>query len=163
MTRYCIRRTILARQRRIRHEHRSVRPPSLVQAFSILYALVLATGVVARVPSALAQPAAPDGRFALGAIYTTVATTFSIWSPDTDDVKLFLEGQPALLMMTRIPDTDEYTDVFQVEVPGNHHLKRYNFRIRARPFAIPCRFNPRILHVVRRASRDHPSIRLLGA
>jgi hypothetical protein len=66
-----------------------------------LYALAVATGVVARVPPVRAQPAPPDGRLPtlLGANYAPAATSFSIWSPDTDDVKLFLEGQPALLAM----------------------------------------------------------------
>ena len=65
----------------------------------------------------------------LGAVYTPQATTFSIWSPDTDDVKLSLQGEAQLLPMARLPDTDEYTDVYSITVPGDHHLKRYNYRV----------------------------------
>ena len=63
----------------------------------------------------------------LGAVYTPQATTFSIWSPDTDDVKLSLQGEAQLLPMARLPDTDEHTDVYSITVPGDHHLKRYNY------------------------------------
>ena len=65
----------------------------------------------------------------LGAVYTPQATTFSIWSPDTDDVKLSLQGEAQLLPMARLPDTDEYTDVYSITVPGDHHLKRYNYSV----------------------------------
>lgn len=82
-------------------------------------------------------PVAPSGRLLLGAIYTPAATCFSIWSPDTDDVKLFLEGQPSLIATARIPDTDQYTDVYQVTVPGDQVLKRYNFQISGRTVRDP--------------------------
>src|SRR3954469_18753535 len=55
----------------------------------------------------------------LGAREPPEATTFSIWSPDTDDVGLSLEGKAQALPMARIPDTDEYTDVYRVTVPGD--------------------------------------------
>lgn len=64
---------------------------------------------------------------ALGAVYSQDATTFSIWSPDKTDVKLWLDGQ--LYPMARVPDTDEYSDVYTVTVRGDHNLKKYNFRI----------------------------------
>jgi hypothetical protein len=38
--------------------------------------------------------------------------------------------------MARIPDTDQYSDVYRVTVPGDHHLKRYNFVV-ARPSVTP--------------------------
>ena len=72
----------------------------------------------------------------LGAVYTPQATTFSIWppdtddvklspqgeaQPDTDDVKLSPQGEAQLLPMARLPDTDEYTDVYSITVPGDHH------------------------------------------
>ncbi len=74
---------------------------------------------------------------ALGAVYTPQATTFSIWSPDTDDVKLSLQGEAQLLPMTRLPDTDEYTDVYSITVPGDHHLKRYNYRVKGQTVRDP--------------------------
>src|ERR1700730_1898996 len=68
-------------------------------------------------------------RLPLGAIYTPQATTFSIWSPDSDDVNLFLEGQAQTIPMVRIPDTDEYTDVYRITLSGNHHQKDLVARI----------------------------------
>ena len=73
----------------------------------------------------------------LGTLYSPQATTFSIWSPDTDDVKLSLQGEAELLPMARVPDTDEYTDVYRVTVPGDHHLKKYNFRIKGQTVRDP--------------------------
>ena len=87
--------------------------------------------------AAAATPANGDERLPLGAIYTPQATTFSIWSPDNDDVKLFLEGQGQTIPMARIPDTDQYADVYRVTVPGDHHLKRYNFLIRGKTVRDP--------------------------
>lgn len=63
----------------------------------------------------------------LGSNYRPEATTFAIWSPDTSDVGLVLDG--ATYPMPRVPDGNGYTDVYAVTVPGNHHLKRYHFRI----------------------------------
>jgi pullulanase len=82
------------------------------------------------------DPAWAD-RLPLGAIYTPQATTFAIWSPDSDDVKLFLEGQPQTIPMARIPDTDQYSDVYRATVPGDHHLKRYNFLIEGKTVRDP--------------------------
>lgn len=73
----------------------------------------------------------------LGAAYTPQATTFSVWSPDSDDVRLFLDGEAQLLPMARRPDTDETTDVYAVTVPGDHHLKTYNYRIGGRTVRDP--------------------------
>jgi pullulanase len=82
--------------------------------------------------SGLAAAASP-----LGAVYTPAATTFSIWSPDNSDVQLSLQGQTDPLPMARLPDTDEFSDVYSVTVPGDHHLKTYNFRISGRPVRDP--------------------------
>jgi pullulanase len=106
-------------------------------------ALPLAAGVGWPIGSARAESpvvgtvTGADGRLPLGATYTPQATTFSIWSPDTDDVKLFLEGQAQTIPMVRIPDTDEYTDVYRITLPGNHHQKRYNFLIRGKTVRDP--------------------------
>ncbi len=63
----------------------------------------------------------------LGFTYAADQTTFSLWSPDTSEVTLWLDGQT--YDMTRISDADGYTDVYQVSVNGNHHLKPYNFQV----------------------------------
>jgi 1,4-alpha-glucan branching enzyme len=87
-------------------------------------AIALAAGVCWPIAPARAQSpvvgaaTGADVRLPLGAIYTLQATTFSIWSPDTDDVKLFLEGQAQAIPMARIPDADEYADVYRITVPG---------------------------------------------
>jgi pullulanase len=73
----------------------------------------------------------------LGAAYTPESTTFSIWSPDSSDVQLSLQGEDHLLPTTRLPDTDDYSDVYSVTVPGDHHLKTYNFRIDGRTVRDP--------------------------
>ena len=100
--------------------------------------IVLAAGIAWPNGSARAENTnATDGRLPLGAIYTPQATTFSIWSPDSDDVKLFLKGQPQTIAMARIPDTDQYSDVYRVTVPGDHHLKRYNFVINGKTVRDP--------------------------
>jgi pullulanase len=65
----------------------------------------------------------------LGAAYTPQATTFSIWSPDTDNVKLWLVGEDAPRAMQRQPDTDDYSDVYSVTVSGDYHLAKYHFLI----------------------------------
>jgi pullulanase len=39
--------------------------------------------------------------------------------------------------MARLPDTEEYTDVYSVTVPGNHHLETYNYRINGRTVRDP--------------------------
>ena len=93
-------------------------------------------GVGWPIDAARAQNAvAARDRLPLGAIYTPQATTFSIWSPDSDDVKVVLDGQA--LPMARIPDTDQYADVYRATVPGDHHLKRYSFLIRGKTVRDP--------------------------
>ena len=73
------------------------------------------------------QAAATPSIRRLGATYDAQATTFALWSPDSDRVELLLG--PATYAMARIPDADGYTDVYAVTVPGNHHLKPYAFRV----------------------------------
>jgi pullulanase len=65
----------------------------------------------------------------LGASYSRQSTTFSIWSPDTDDVKLLLAGGAAPRPMTHQTDTDDYSDIYSITVPGNLHLTRYQFLV----------------------------------
>ena len=67
------------------------------------------------------------GKVSLGATYKPEATTFALWSPDTANVQLWLDNK--LYKMEKIPDGYGYTDVYAVTVPGDHHLKRYNFRV----------------------------------
>ena len=70
-----------------------------------------------------------DGRQGkiLGAEYSPSATTFAIWSPDTSNVKVTVNGQSYTL--SKAADYDGYTDVYQVTVPGDLHLKTYEFFI----------------------------------
>ncbi len=63
----------------------------------------------------------------LGADYSSTATTFAIWSPDSAKVTLNLNGDDH--KCTRIKDFDGYTDIYAVRVPGDHKLKEYSFKI----------------------------------
>jgi pullulanase len=72
----------------------------------------------------------------LGASYTSQATTFSIWSPDTDDVKLLL-GSAAPQPMSHQPDNDDYSDVYSITVAGDLHLTEYRFLINGQPVRDP--------------------------
>lgn len=63
----------------------------------------------------------------LGAVFASDKTTFSIWSPDSSNVQLWLDGQT--FNMQQVADFNGYNNVYQVIVDGNHHLKKYNFRV----------------------------------
>jgi pullulanase len=63
----------------------------------------------------------------LGAVYTPERTTFSLWSPDRSDVRLWLDGQTHA--MRKVADFNGYTDVYQVAVEGDHRLKPYHFLV----------------------------------
>lgn len=67
---------------------------------------------------------------ALGVSYGHQASTFALWSPDSSDVKLWLDG--AFYPMPKLPDSNGLTDVYAVTVSGDHQLKRYNFRVNGR-------------------------------
>lgn len=76
----------------------------------------------------------------LGVTYTLEATTFAVWSPDSSEVELWLDG--TLQPMRRIPDANGYSNVYAVKVAGDHHLKKYHFvigrpsRIARDPYAV---------------------------
>lgn len=63
----------------------------------------------------------------LGATYGPTATTFALWSPDTTNVQLWLDGK--LYPMARPSDGSGPADVYAVTVPGDQHLKRYHFQV----------------------------------
>ena len=71
------------------------------------------------------NPCAPNR---MGAIYAAKRTTFSLWSPDTSDVRVVVGG--VAWPMARVADVDGYTDVYAVDVPGDLHLKTYHFQVR---------------------------------
>lgn len=64
----------------------------------------------------------------LGAVYTPTKTTFSIWSPDTSDVKIKVNG--VVHNLQKVPDFNGYTDIYQVTVNGDLHLAEYTFLLR---------------------------------
>jgi hypothetical protein len=73
-------------------------------------------------------PAAiPAERAPLGVIYTSGQSTFTLWSPDTANVALNLGGK--IYPMTKSSNAKGFNDVYSVVVPGNHHLKTYNFQV----------------------------------
>ncbi len=61
----------------------------------------------------------------LGASYTATKTSFAIWSPDSANVQLWLDGQTHA--MEKALDANGYSQVYQVEVTGDQHLKPYHF------------------------------------
>jgi pullulanase len=71
----------------------------------------------------------------LGANYSKTATDFSIWSPDTSDVKLKVDGKEYTCI--KVDDFDGYTDVYGVTVQGDLNLKEYQFLINGTPVRDP--------------------------
>lgn len=69
----------------------------------------------------------PSESTTLGADWSATKTVFSLWSPDKTDVKLLLDGVP--YPMKRVADYNGYTDVYQVSVADNQHLKKYSFLV----------------------------------
>ncbi len=69
----------------------------------------------------------------LGALYSTSATTFRIWSPDFSNVKVYLGGSNGSggneYTLAKRGDFAGYTDVYEVTVPGEHAQKEYQFRV----------------------------------
>ncbi len=63
----------------------------------------------------------------LGVDYSPEQTTFAIWSPDTSDVVLNLDGTD--YPCQRAVDFDGYTKIYGVTIPGDHKLKEYQFKI----------------------------------
>ncbi|MCG8570347.1 MAG: alpha-amylase family glycosyl hydrolase [Spirochaetes bacterium] len=70
---------------------------------------------------------AANGPGQLGAKYTPEETTFSIWSPDTSNVVLLLDGVE--YPCSRISDFDGYTDIYSVTVSGDRKDQVYQFKI----------------------------------
>lgn len=73
------------------------------------------------------NPPELDTGFTLGVMYSPDASTFSVWSPDSADVVLNLNGRG--YPMSKIADTNGYTDVYSVTLEGDHNLEPYNFQI----------------------------------
>lgn len=63
----------------------------------------------------------------LGAEYDSNGTTFAIWSPDTSNVVLHLNGQD--YAMSRVANQQGYSDVYGVRVEGDLHKQPYYFKI----------------------------------
>jgi len=63
----------------------------------------------------------------LGATYSSTQTTFAIWSPDTANVTVNVDGTN--YNCVKVADFNGYTNVYAVTVPGNLKLKTYQFKI----------------------------------
>ncbi|ACE85259.1 alpha-amylase family glycosyl hydrolase [Cellvibrio japonicus] len=61
----------------------------------------------------------------LGAVYSNTATTFSIWSPETGNVAVKVNG--VIHNLQAVPDFNGYSNVYQVSVEGDLHLAEYQF------------------------------------
>jgi pullulanase len=81
-----------------------------------------------------------DNVMQLGALYSPSETTFRIWSPDTSNVVLNLDGTDHTC--SPIADWDGYTNVYGVTVSGDHKNKPYNFKINGTavrdPYGLMC-------------------------
>ena len=62
----------------------------------------------------------------LGAEYTKSATVFRIWSPDSANVSVTVDGQTYAMSRTNISG---YTDVYEVTVDGDLDGKEYQFKV----------------------------------
>ena len=63
----------------------------------------------------------------LGAEYDAAATTFAIWSPETADVILNLNGVD--FPMQKVADQNGYSDIYGVKVEGDLHKQPYFFKV----------------------------------
>lgn len=74
----------------------------------------------------------------LGVQYSAQESVFSLWSPDSSNVQLSLNGQT--LNMTKLADAQGYSNVYAVKVPGDHKLKPYHFLVNGKnvrdPYAV---------------------------
>jgi type I pullulanase len=71
----------------------------------------------------------------LGADYGPQSTTFAIWSPDTSNVVVNVDGID--FPCKRALDFDGYTDIYGTTVPGDLKLKEYQFKANGVPVRDP--------------------------
>jgi len=84
----------------------------------------------------------------LGAYYTTSATTFTIWSPDSSNVTVTVDGTVHTCTSGFAVDGG-YTDtahIYGVTVPGDLKLKEYQFKIGGKnvrdPYGVMVKYDP---------------------
>ena len=68
-----------------------------------------------------------DKDLPLGVSYTRTSTRFTIWSPDRNQVTLWLDGES--IPLGYVGNEIGVPGVYSVEVPGDHRLKRYHYII----------------------------------
>lgn len=71
----------------------------------------------------------------LGGLYTKDYSIFRIWSPDSNDVTVEVNGKEYKL--ERINNFAGYTDIYDVKVEGVPHLAEYSFRVNGTPVRDP--------------------------
>lgn len=71
--------------------------------------------------------AAQSSSIGLGVKYTTASTSFLLWSPDTTDVKVWVNGATYACTPKTVTG---YTEVYGVTVPGDLHLAEYHYLVR---------------------------------
>ncbi|OQY48439.1 MAG: hypothetical protein B6242_02330 [Anaerolineaceae bacterium 4572_78] len=67
------------------------------------------------------------GGVGLGALYTPSSTTFRIWSPDSSNVVVYVDGNNHNLQ--HVADFDGYTNIYEVTVSGDLKLAEYQLKI----------------------------------
>ncbi len=70
----------------------------------------------------------------LGAIYSKDSTTFRIWSPDSSNVTVEVDGESHSMTKASI---NGYSDVYEVTVQGDLDLKPYQFKINGKSVRDP--------------------------
>lgn len=71
----------------------------------------------------------------LGAEYSPTATTFAIWSPESSQVGLVVDG--IQYSLPRLADQLGYTRIYGIELPGDWHGAEYTFTIDGVPVRDP--------------------------
>ncbi|WP_018247928.1 alpha-amylase family glycosyl hydrolase [Orenia marismortui] len=72
--------------------------------------------------------------FKLGAVYSRTATDFRIWSPDSSNVTVEVDGDEYDCQPVSV---DGYSNIYGVTVKGDLHLKEYQFKINGQPVRDP--------------------------
>ena len=85
------------------------------------------------------RPPEPVTPTRLGAYYTSSATTFTIWSPDSGNVKVVVDGQEYTCEKNFKVDGSypDASNIYGVTVAGDLHLKEYQFKINGKDVRDP--------------------------
>ena len=95
----------------------------------------------------------------LGAEHSTTQTTFTIYSPDSSNVTLTLDGTE--YTMDKVSDFNGYRDIYGATISGNLHLYEYQIKINGKTVRDP--YGKMIKHDVNLADGQGPEYTENGA